>query len=102
MIHVIAAIELKPGARAEYLEIFRRLVPSVLAEEGCLDYGPTVDLATSIAVQVPPRPDTVIVVEKWTGLEALQAHSKTPHMDDYRAKVKDLVTGVSLQVLEPA
>ena len=102
MIHVIAAIELKPGTRAEYLEIFRRLVPFVLAEEGCLDYGPTVDMATPIAVQVPPRPDTVIVVEKWASLEALQAHSKTPHMDDYRAKVKDLVTGVSLQVLEPA
>ncbi len=102
MIHVIAAIEIAPGRRAEYLEQFRWVVPFVRAEEGCLEYGPTIDRATTIAVQVPPRPDTVIVVEKWTSLEALQAHSASPHMAEYRIRVKDLVKGMSLQVLEPA
>ena len=101
MIHVIATISIAPGKRAEYLEHFHRLVPFVRAEAGCLEYGPTVDAVTTIAVQVPLRPDVVTVVEKWSSLAALAAHSKAPHMDEYRAKVKDLVTGVSLQVLEP-
>lgn len=100
MIHVIATISIVPGRRAEYLEHFHWLVPFVRAEEGCLEYGPTVDAVTTITVQVPLRPDVVTVVEKWSSLAALAAHSKAPHMDEYRAKVKDLVTGVSLQVLE--
>ena len=102
MIHVNATITIAPGRRVEYLEHFHWLVPFVRAEDGCLEYGPTVDALTTIAIQVPLRPDVVTVVEKWADLAALAAHSKAPHMDEYRAKVKELVTGVSLQVLEPA
>ena len=102
MIHVIATIEVAPGKRAEFLEQFHWVVPLVRAEEGCIEYGPAVDLPTAIAVQVPLRPDTVIVLEKWSSLAALAAHSKALHMDEYRVRVKDLAKGVSLQVLEPA
>ena len=41
------------------------------------------------------------VVEKWETLDALYEHLKAPHMTEYRAKVKDYVRGVELQVLEP-
>ena len=102
MIHVIATISIAPGKRAEYLEQFHWVMPHVHAEEGCLEYGPAIDLATAIAVQIPLRPDVVVVIEKWSSLAALQAHSASAHMAEYRIRVKDLVTGVSLQVLEPA
>ena len=102
MIHVIATIEVAPGKRAAFLEQFHWVVPLVRAEEGCIEYGPAIDLATANAVQVPLRPDTVIVLEKWSSLAALAAHSKALHMDEYRVRVKDLAKGVSLQVLEPA
>lgn len=102
MIHVIATIELNPGARDEFLEIFRKLVPLVHAEAGCLEYGPAIDLATDSAAQIPLRPDVVTVVEKWIDLPALKAHSISPHMADYRPRVKHLVKSTTLQILEPA
>jgi len=35
-------------------------------------------------------------------LDALKAHLAAPHMTTYRENVKDLVAGVTLQVLETA
>src|SRR5579862_5897974 len=62
MIHVIATIELRPGARPAFLEEFARLVPDVRAEAGCLYYAAGVDLPTDIRTQAPIGPDTVVVV----------------------------------------
>ncbi len=101
MLHVLATIEVEPGKRAALLAEFARLVPLVQAEDGCLEYGPAVDSPTSIAVQIPLRPDVVTVVEKWANLDALEAHLKAPHMTDYRERVKTLVRRVSLQILNP-
>jgi quinol monooxygenase YgiN len=102
MIHVIAIIDVVPGKRADFIREFRANVPSVLAEDGCLEYGPAVDLATDIGAQIPMRENVVTVVEKWRDLPALKAHLIAAHMISYRAKVKDLVTRVTLQILEPA
>ena len=102
MIHVVATITLKPGVREPYLEVFRWLTPLVRAEAGCIEYQATVDVPTTIAVQEGPRPDVVTVIEKWASVEALYAHGATPHMTEYRTKVKDYVAGVKLQVTEPA
>ncbi len=102
MIHVIATVDLHPGKRAEFLQEFHQLVPQVVAEQGCLDYGPTADVATDIAVQVPLRENTITVVERWESLPALQAHLAAPHMATYRERVQHLVAGVTLQILAPA
>jgi quinol monooxygenase YgiN len=102
MIYVIATIELTPGRRADFLREFNANVPAVLAEEGCLEYVPTVDIPTSIPAQGEARENVVTVVEKWESTEALEAHLIAPHMISYRARVKDMVQHVTLQVLEPA
>lgn len=102
MIHVIATIEVVPGKREAFLAEFRKLVPLVLAEAGCLDYGPTVDVGSGIPIQPPVRENVVTIVEQWQSLEHLRVHLAAPHMADYRGRVKDLVKGLSLQVLEPA
>lgn len=102
MIHVIATIELAPGKRAEFLEEMHAIVPLVLAEEGCIEYGPAVDIETNIDAQGPLRLDAVTVLEKWQDLEALERHLIAVHMLEYRDRVKDLVRSVALQVLEPA
>jgi len=101
MIYVIATAELKPGTRDAFLAEFRKNVPNVRAEKGCIEYGPTVDIASGIKTQVPLRDSVVTIVEKWESLEALQAHVVAPHMAAYRERVKDFVVRVSLQVLEP-
>ena len=51
MICVIAAVEVAEGRRGEFLAEFHKLVPKVLEEEGCLEYGPMVDLPTSVGAQ---------------------------------------------------
>ncbi|MCA9267396.1 MAG: antibiotic biosynthesis monooxygenase, partial [Planctomycetales bacterium] len=80
MIHVIAAITVQPGRRDDFLAEFHKIVADVRAEEGCLDYGPTVDFPTNIPAQPAERPDVVTVVEKWESLDHLEAHLIAPHM----------------------
>src|SRR6516162_10705978 len=101
MIHVIATIELVEGQREAFLKEFHALVPRVRAENGCLEYGPAVDLATGLAAQGLPRADVVTVIEKWSDLAALKAHLTAPHMEAYRPRVKHLVRSTALQILEP-
>src|SRR5262245_20391468 len=100
MIHVIATITVNPGTRDKVLEAFRWVTPLVRAENGCIEYQATVDVKTTLAVQDGPRDNVVTVVEKWASLDALYAHTKAPHMTDYRAKVKDYVASVKLQITE--
>lgn len=102
MIYVLASIRVKPGRRADFLDILLANVPNVLAEEGCLGYAPTVDLASGISIQEGPRQDVVTIVEQWESLERLHAHLAAPHMAAYRKQVGDLVEGVTLHVAEPA
>ena len=102
MIHVIATVELIPGKREPFLAEIRRLVPQVRAEKGCLEYGPAVDVATNIPVQLPVRENVVTVVEKWEDLEALERHLVAPHMKEYRGRVKEFVAKTELRILAPA
>lgn len=102
MIYVIATIELHDGARDAFIKAFQANVPNVLEENGCIEYGPAIDIETTIPAQGEVRPNVVMVVEKWSDLDALEAHLIAPHMLTYREQVKELVRGVSLNVLEPA
>jgi len=101
MIHVIATIETAAGRRDDFLTAFGELVPDVQAETGCIEYGPAIDLATALSND-PPRENVVTVIEKWESVEALHAHLKAPHMVRYRERVKDIVVGINIRVLEPA
>ena len=102
MIYVLATIEVVAGKRDELLNEFRQMVPLVLAEEGCLDYGPAVDVETNLTAPPAVRENVVTVVEKWESIEALERHLIAPHVLQYRAKVKDLVVRTSLRILRPA
>ncbi len=102
MIHVIASIEVNEGCKEAFLGEFRKLIAPVRAEDGCLEYGPTVDVDTGFAAQGGVDENVVTIVEKWESLDALKAHLSAPHMDAYREQVKDLVKGLELKVLQPA
>ncbi len=102
MIYVIATINLNPGTRADFLNVMHKLVPQVLAEQGCIEYGPAVDFASGSPAQIPLRDDVVTVVEKWADNAALAAHSAAPHMAAFRQDTKAFVASVSLQVLAPS
>jgi len=102
MIHVVATIDLQPGTRDQFLIEFRKLLPLVHEEAGCIEYGPAVDASTDFEAQHIKGPDTVTVIEKWESLEHLNVHLTAPHMTAYRESVKMMVTGATLHILEPA
>jgi quinol monooxygenase YgiN len=101
MIHVIAIITTKPGQRDAVLQAFRANVPAVRAELGCIEYEPSIDSAPALKFQTELGPDTFVVVEKWESIEALEAHSRAPHMAAYGARTKDLIASRAIHVLSP-
>ena len=101
MIHVVAMITAQPGQREKVLAAFNANVPAVLAEDGCIEYGATVDAKDIPASRNSVGPDTFVVVEKWASLAALQAHAVAPHMKAYGASVKEMVANRVIHVLEP-
>lgn len=102
MIHVIAIITTKPGKREEVLSEFYKIIAPVMAEEGCIEYGPTIDAADAPSSQTPVGPNTFVVVEKWTSLSTLDAHSKSAHMRAYGEKVGHLIDDRAIHILVPA
>jgi quinol monooxygenase YgiN len=101
MIYVIATVELSEGGKEKYLAELKRVTPAVLKEKGCLGYGPTVDVPTGIPIQVPQRGNVVTLIEQWESVEALKLHLTQPHFKEYRERVKDVMKGVSIQILTP-
>ena len=102
MIHVIATIEIEAGKREEFLRAFHELMPKVHAEDGCIEYGATIDTEDVGALQTPFGDDTFVAVEKWESLAALKAHIAAPHMAAYGAKTKDMIASRVIHVLSPA
>ena len=102
IVHVMAVITAKSGMREKVLEAFRANMPAVHAEDGCIEYGPTVDTDDVGALQTRFGDDSFVVIEKWESLDALKAHAATPHMAAYGAKVKDMLENRVIHVLSPA
>jgi len=102
MIHVVAIITTAPGQRAEVLEAFRAIVPTVHEEEGCIEYRPVLDADGAEGVETAVGPDTFLVIEKWASLADLQAHSAAPHMQAYGGQVGHRVIGRAVHVLQDA
>ena len=88
--------------RDTLLEAFRANVPTVLAEDGCIEYQGTVDAEGLGAIQTKFGDDTFVVVEKWASLDALKAHAAAPHMAAYAASTKDMIAERVIHVLSPA
>ncbi len=101
MIHVIASIQVHPGKKAEFLKIFKSIIPDVHREKGCVAYAPTVDVPTGLEPQ-QLDPDVITIIEQWKTLADLKAHLVAPHMETYRPKVANLVAKTSLKILTEA
>ena len=81
MINVIASIQIREGKVSEFLENFKANVPNVLAEKGCIEYFPAVDIDADLPPQVLDG-NSVTIIEKWEDL--------------------DMVVDLSLRVLQEA
>ena len=101
VVHVVAIITAKPGKREKVLQAFHANIPNVRAEEGCIEYGPTVDTIGVGAIQTEIGPDAFVVIEKWESLDHLKAHALAPHMKKYAAQVQGLLADRVIHVLSP-
>jgi len=99
MVHVIAIITAHPGKRAQLLELFQAVIPTVREEQGCIEYGVAVDVS---GADPAFGTDTYVVIEKWESLEALKAHSVAPHMKGFGQAAGPLIDKRAVHVLEPA
>jgi quinol monooxygenase YgiN len=101
MVYVTAIITAKPGLRAELLKLVHANLAAVRAEQGCIEYGPAIDVPDFGGSQAVLGEDTFVFIEKWESAEALRVHFTQPHMIDYREKSKELIATRSVHVLEP-
>ena len=102
MVHVLAFITTKPGMRAAVLAAFNANVPAVHAEDGCIEYGATIDADNAGPIQTAVGADGFVVIEKWQSLEHLKAHAASAHMAAYAARVKDMLASRVIHVLQSA
>jgi quinol monooxygenase YgiN len=87
-------IEVKPGQRDEQIKAYNKLVPLVLAEQGCLEY----DLRA-----VEENENKFVLVEKWISEGALEFHDNTDYMKkadslnhNFRAKPAEVIRLVDI------
>ncbi len=84
MVALIAKMKIKEGKIDEATDLFRDLVPKVGKEEGTVGYAICRDKA---------NPDLLVVVERYRDMEAIQAHSSTPHFKEFSKAVGALLDG---------
>jgi quinol monooxygenase YgiN len=102
VISVVATLRTAPGQREALLRELQKIVPKVRAEQGCVEYVPTVDVESGISAQGAVRSDVVTVIEKWEDLEALRQHLTAPHLVQFLGAAKGMLAGLEIQVLAPA
>lgn len=101
MLTIIAEIRIQSGGqhRQNVLGAFQKIIPTVLAEEGCHGYEPLIDHKSNASFQTQ-EPDTIVMLEKWESVAHLEAHLATPHMQAHHKAVKDDVVDVKIRILE--
>lgn len=82
MIRVTASIETRPGKEEELIAALGQAAALTRQEEGCLEY----DLHRSLTA-----PHRFTMIETWKSQQALDAHLKTPHIQELFAKAESIV-----------
>ncbi|MEO6985671.1 MAG: putative quinol monooxygenase [Paralcaligenes sp.] len=100
MIHVIATITTHPGQREAVLALFKKNVPAVLAEKGCVSYEAVVDVPDFGKLQTPLGNDTFAVIEQWENAQALKAHGASSHMAEYGRITAPLLANRVINILQ--
>ena len=88
MIIIGGTIHFNPTDRQATLDAIQRMMAASQAEEGCLVYTFSADLAD---------PNTLHLYEVWTSAEALDAHGKSAHMATFRSEVAPTFTQTAIK-----
>ena len=101
MLTIIAEIQTHAGAehRQAVLDAFQKIIPTVLAEDGCHGYAPLIDHLPAIAMQAQDE-NSIVILEKWQSTAHLEAHMQTAHMQQHFEAIKDHVADVKIRILK--
>ena len=92
MISVIAKLTVQEGKADETIQMMKELLKKVATEEGTLLYSLN---------RKKSEPNTIVVIERYTDKEALNAHSTTAHFKEFSAKLGKVLAGKpDISVLE--
>lgn len=75
MIYVIATIQMKPDGREAFIAGHKKCIAETRKEKGCDSYEGHISIHD---------PNLYVVVERWETREAIDAHGKAPHMQEWR------------------
>ncbi|MFT4666595.1 MAG: quinol monooxygenase YgiN [Polaribacter sp.] len=81
---VVAKVTAKSGKEAELKQALEALIPITLKEEGCINY----DLHVSA-----DNEGVFLFYENWTSHDLWQNHMNNEHLQDFVAKMPDIVEG---------
>ena len=82
MLMTLAKFQARSGVVSSLLDLARTLVKHSRIETGCLEYGCYQDVMDS---------DTLLLVGRWTGQEALEMHYESTHFRDLVRQFGDWV-----------
>ena len=71
MVIVIARVRPRPDRHEDLLAILRDVQEASRRDDGCLNYGYYAEITD---------PSSLIAVEEWRDMAALEAHLRTPHV----------------------
>jgi len=72
-IKLVILIEVTPGKSEEQIDLYKKIQPLVLEEDGCLQYELN---------RVSGSDVKFVLIERWASEDALTAHDETPHMKE--------------------
>jgi len=91
---VVVLSRAKPGRGDEGEAAYRALAEATHEEEGCILFA---------VHRVPADPDRLVLIERWTSREALDAHLAAPHLVAFREGSVDLwAHPAEVLIVEPA
>lgn len=84
MLAVIAKLPVQPEKKQEALETIRDLMTHVAEEEGTLSYTLNIN---------DQDPDTLVFIEHYRDMDALSAHSSSPHFKEFMKQSMSFAAG---------
>lgn len=89
---VIAIFRVKPGTEAKVEKLFRSVIDTTLAEEGCISYQ--LNLDTKDACRF-------IWTEEWQSQVMLDRHLNTPHIQALFSELPQYIESSEIIALKP-
>lgn len=101
MIYAIAVLHPRPAQHDALVAAFRDELPRVRAKRGSIDYSLAIHQQSGFPGQLSFDPDELIIIEKWSDLDALRSHIADAQYQTWFSMVwQRFIASASMQVFE--